>query len=64
MESNSGLSVFRLAEGYMLVTRAGSTRGDQVDTTVLKMQRIPLLGAVLNRKKSRMPAFIQRVLTR
>jgi Mrp family chromosome partitioning ATPase len=61
LESSAALPLFRFAEAYYFVIRSGVTRRDQVRRATRQLSEIPLLGTVLNRQRTKVPRFLQRL---
>jgi Mrp family chromosome partitioning ATPase len=61
LESSSALPLFRFAGAYLLVVRAGVTRRDQAARASRQLTEVPLLGTVLNRQSTKIPAFLRRL---
>jgi Mrp family chromosome partitioning ATPase len=61
LESSTALPLFRLAGAYLFVVRAGVTRRDQAARSTRQLAEVPLLGTVLNRQRSKIPAFLRRI---
>jgi Mrp family chromosome partitioning ATPase len=61
LESSAALPLFRFAGGYLLVVRAGVTRRDQAARSTRQLSEVALLGTVLNRQRSKIPAFLRRL---
>jgi len=61
LESSTALPLFRLAGAYLFVVRAGVTRRDQAARSTRQLSEVPLLGTVLNRQSTKIPAFLRRI---
>jgi Mrp family chromosome partitioning ATPase len=61
LESSAALPLFRFAEAYYFVIRSGVTRRDPVRRATRQLSEIPLLGTVLNRQRTKVPRFLQRL---
>lgn len=59
--SSAALPLFRFADAYLLVTRSGVTRTDQVSTATGLLDDIPQLGTVLNHDSKKVPRILRRL---
>jgi Mrp family chromosome partitioning ATPase len=62
LESSDAAVLARQTDGVVLVVRAGSTNQRSVQQAIQLLSGVPLHGVVLNRRRSRVPGLIRRLM--